>query len=139
MRAVLVLLAPLLLAGCASVSARGIVADADGRPIANASLAIRVGGTTVVAGASEGNGCFDLYQPLRRRPPSPVLLVEAPGYEPLAAPLEAGRAPLFVTLAHASSGGASAARAATEAEAARRFEPPCAPFVAPDATALGLR
>jgi hypothetical protein len=74
-----------LLAGCRSIWVRGVIQTADDHPIANASVTARSAdpGTHIVAGASEPNGCFDLFHTIGRNENGYFLEVNFPGYQPV--------------------------------------------------------
>jgi hypothetical protein len=81
----LLLALAILLDGCRSIWVRGVIQTADEHPIANASVTARSAepGTHVVAGASETNGCFDLFHAIGRNENGYFLEVDSPGYKPV--------------------------------------------------------
>jgi hypothetical protein len=121
----------ILLAGCRSIWVRGVIQTADEHPIANASVTARSAGpgTHVVAGASEPNGCFDLFHTIRRNENGYFLEVNSPGYKPVKIALAIHvENLLLVTLEPTASPQASQARPIRSDERPLRYGP-CEPLV----------
>jgi hypothetical protein len=131
-----------LTTGCASVSARGLIRDANGRPIEKAAVTVRnaASRTALESASSEGNGCFTLFKGVRRDQLQFVLEVSAPGQRTAIFAFERKqRDALLVTLVEQSSSQESSIRAATAFERVSLYEPPCAPFLPPDVSSIGIR
>src|SRR4029077_19298258 len=75
----------MLVAGCRSVWVKGVIQTADEQPIANASVTLRPGEPAEhsLAGSSELNGCFDLFETIGRHQDGYILVVDSPGFKPL--------------------------------------------------------
>lgn len=134
--------AALLITGCTSVSARGLIRDANGRPIERAAVSVReAASSTALEKASSGaNGCFTLLKGVRRDQVQFVLEVTAPGQKSATFTFERSRGDsLLVTLVEQSSARDSRIRAATAFERASLYEPNCAPLIPPDVTSIGIR
>jgi hypothetical protein len=131
-----------LTTGCASVSARGLIRDANGRPIEKAAVTVRdaASRTALESASSEANGCFTLLKGVRRDQLQFVLEVSAPGQRTAIFAFERKqRDALLVTLVEQSSSQESSIRAATAFERVSLYEPPCAPFLPPDVSSIGIR
>ena len=132
----------LLVTGCISVSARGLIRDANGRPIERAAVTVReaASNTALESASSEANGCFTLFKGVRRDQIQFVLEVSALGQKAATFTFERKqRDALLVTLVEQSSSQESSIRAATAFERVSLYEPPCAPVLPPDVSSIGIR
>jgi hypothetical protein len=132
----------LLVTGCTSVSARGLIRDANGKPIEKAAVTVReTASSTALARASSGaDGCFTLLKGVRRDQVQFALEVAAPGQKSATFTFERKqRDALLVTLVEQSAARESSIRAATAFERVSLYEPPCAPFLPPDVSSIGIR
>ena len=120
----------MLVAGCRSVSVKGVIQTADEQPVANASVTLRPAEPAghSLAGSSDPNGCFDLYETIARHQDGYVLVVDSPGYKPLSIPV-AVRVEnlLLVTLEPAANSKPSAVRPVRSAERYMRYGVLCEP------------
>jgi hypothetical protein len=118
----------LLVAGCRSVSIRGVIQTADEQPIANASVTLRPGESAghALDGSSEPNGCFDLFETISRHQDGYILVVDSPGYKPLRIAVAVRLENLLlITLEPTASSKPSAARPIRSAERYIRYGVPC--------------
>jgi hypothetical protein len=119
-----------LVAGCRSVWVHGVIQTADERPIANTSVTLQSGEPTgrSLAGSSEPNGCFDVFETIARHEGDYTLVVDAPGYKSLRIGV-AVRVEnlLLVTLEPTDSSKPSGARPIRSAERYGRYGVPCEP------------
>jgi hypothetical protein len=121
-----------LVAGCRSVWVRGVIQTSDQQPIADASVTLRPGKLVgdSLAGSSEPNGCFDLFETIGRHQDRYILVVDSPGYKPLAiAVADRVENLLLVTLEPTGSSKPSEARPIRSAERYIRYGLPCEPEV----------
>ena len=120
----------ILFAGCRSVSVKGVIRTADEQPVANASVTLRPGEPAghSLAGSSDPNGCFDLFETIARHQNGYVLVVDSPGYKPLSIAV-AVRVEnlLLVTLEPTANSKPSAVRPIRSAERYMRYGVPCEP------------
>jgi len=111
---------------------KGVIQTADEQPITNASVTLLPGEPDghSLAGLSEPNGCFDLFETIARHQDGFILVVDSPGYKPLriAVPVRLENL-LLVTLEPKASSKPSAARAIPSAERYMRYGVPCEPEV----------
>ena len=120
-----------LVVGCRSVSVKGVIQTPEEKPIANASLMLLpedMAGHSL-AGSSEPNGCFDLYETIDRHQSRFLLVVDSPGYQPLRIAVEAHESLLLVTLEPITSPEPSDARPISSSERKIRYGVPCEPEV----------
>ncbi len=126
----LLLVLVVLAAGCRSVWVKGVVQTADEQPIANASVTLLPGEPAghSLAGSSERNGCFDLFETIARNQNGYILVVDSPGYKPLRIAVAVRLENLLlVTLEPKATSKPSAARAIRSAERHIRYGVPCEP------------
>jgi hypothetical protein len=119
-----------LVAGCRSVWVKGVIQTADEQPIANASVTLLPGEPAghSLAGSSEPNGCFDLFETIARHQDGYILVVDSPGYKPLRIAVAVRLENLLlVTLEPTASSRPSAARPIRSAERYLRYGVPCEP------------
>jgi hypothetical protein len=138
----LAILSALLITGCTSVSAHGIIRDSEGRPIDSASVTVReaTSGTTLETASSEVTGCFNLFALVKREQSRFILEAGAPGRKPVAFTFERNqRDPLLIVVAGDSAHEDSSVRALTPSERNSLYDLYCAPASVPGATSLGLR
>ena len=117
-------------AGCRSVWVKGVIQTTDEQPIANASVTLRPGEPAghSLAGSSEPNGCFDLFETIARHQDGYILVVDSPGYKPLRIAVAVRLENLLlVTLEPTASSKPSAARPIRSAERYLRYGVPCDP------------
>jgi hypothetical protein len=127
---VLLLVLVVLVAGCRSVWVKGVIQTADEQPIANASVTLLPGESAghSLAGSSERNGCFDLFETIARHQDGYILVVDSPGYKPLRIAVAVRLENLLlVTLEPKATSKPSAARAIRSAERYIRYGVPCEP------------
>ena len=139
---ILVLFAALLPAACASVQVHGIVRDEKGQPVPNAVAKVSQAapGETVVGGASNENGCLDLFETVKGKSQAFVLRVEAPGYKEAVFDFPRREEPtLLVTLTAEAGGAASTVRRIPWDEQASAYRLYCVQYVPPGAGMLGVR
>ena len=126
----LLLVLAVLVAGCRSVWVKGVIQTDDEQPIANASVTLLPGEPSghSLAGSSEPNGCFDLFETIGRHQDDFILVVNSPGYKPLSIAV-AVRVEnlLLVTLEPRANSKPSAARPIRSAERYMRYGVPCDP------------
>ncbi len=107
---------------------KGVIQTADEQPIADASVTLLPGQPSghSLAGSSEPNGCFDLFETIARHQDGFTLVVDSPGYKPLriAVPVRLENL-LLVTLEPKASSKPSAARTIRSAERYMRYGIPC--------------
>ena len=130
-----------LVAGCRSVWVKGVILTADEQPIANASVTLQPGESAghSLAGSSEPNGCFDLFETIGRRQDGYILVVDSPGYKPLTIPVPVRLENLLlVTLEPTGSSKPSAARPIRSAERHLRYGLPCEPEVKANSLTLQI-
>jgi len=128
----LLLALALLVAGCRSVWVQGVIQTADEKPIANVSVTLQPGQPHGhdLAGSSDSNGCFDLFETVARNQDHYTLIVDSPGYKAVSIAVALRRENLLlVTLEPATSSNPSAARPIQSAERYGRFGVPCEPEV----------
>jgi len=121
-----------LVAGCRSVWVKGVIKTADEQPIANASVTLQPGEPAghSLAGSSEPNGCFDLFETIARHQNGYTLVVDSPGYKPLKIAVAVRLENLLlVTLEPTASSKPSEARPIRSPERYLRFGVPCEPEV----------
>jgi hypothetical protein len=109
---------------------KGVIQTADEQPIANASVTLRPGEPAghSLAGSSEPNGCFDLFETIARHQDGYTLVVDSPGYKPLRIAVAVRLENLLlVTLEPTASSKPSAARPIQSAERNIRYGVPCDP------------
>jgi hypothetical protein len=138
----LLVLSAFLSLGCSSVQARGRILDAFGKPVENASAAVRVDGAgpALETATSDQNGCFNIYVIKGPHEPRFVLEVRAPGRKTETFRFERKeRDPLLVTLVDPSAAQPGGIRAATAEERTSQYDLYCVPWVVPGAMSLGLR
>ena len=109
---------------------KGVIQTADEQPIANVSVTLLPGEPAghSLAGSSDRNGCFDLFETIPRYQDGFILVVDSPGYKPLriAVPVRLENL-LLVTLEPKANSKPSAARAIGSAERHMRYGVPCDP------------
>ncbi len=126
---------------CATASARGIVRDQDGRPVAGATVALSPerAPDDNVTGKSGKDGCFGVLTMTRGREAVFLLTVRAPGFKPLSATFpRQKRITADVTLVPDGQTGDSSLARLTSPRELRRFEDVCVPVYPPEATSFGL-
>lgn len=131
-----------LILGCTSVSAKGRILDAGGRPIENASAVVRVADSNpaLESAPSDDRGCFNVYIISPPKQQRFTLQVRAPGRKPVTLEFDRSeRDPYLVTLVDESGDGTSGIRAVKPDEKNNVYDIYCVPMVVPGATSLGLR
>jgi hypothetical protein len=139
---ILVLFAALLSTACASVQVHGVVRDEQGDPVPGAVATVRdtATGAVVATGASNANGCLDLFELVKGRPESFTLRVEAPGYREAVFPFPRREEPtLLVTLTPAAGTEESTVRPIPWDEREATYRLYCVSAVPPGAGMLGVR
>jgi len=109
---------------------KGVIQTADEQPIASASVTLLSGEPAghSLAGSSEPNGCFDLFETIGRHQDDFILVVDSPGYKPLSIAVTVRvENLLLVILEPKASSKPSAARAIRSAERYMRYGAPCEP------------
>jgi hypothetical protein len=132
--------AALLCGGCAMVGARGVVRNAAGAEIENATIQIATAsGTPSVLDAQQTtpNGCFTFSDVAPRHEKRFTLDISAPGYKPAHLDLGADKVTLLVTLAPDSAEQASELHPMTYDQTVGIYEPLCVTFVSHGASTLG--
>ena len=121
----------IVLQGCASVTAHGVVKTAAGDPVGDASLTLsEESGTLTAKAETDLRGCFNVYQPVPGGDRSFVLHVSAPGYKSLDVTVRMQDRPiLLVTLARDGSPGQSSSRLLEQGDTT--YDVPCLPHAIP--------
>ena len=128
--------------GCATAWARGIVRDETGKEVSGAEIAVSALGADAVGarGASESNGCFNVYARAGKDQPEFMLTVTAPGYKPVHVQFEQKvRFTALVTLAPKDGPGDGFVTRVEVSDQYKVFEEPCIPVVVSGASQLGIR
>jgi hypothetical protein len=120
---------PLIAQGCATVFVRGVVRDAAGEPVGNASLQITSAqtGKLLAAGVTDGGGCFHLLVRAPEGEKSFALDASAPGYKPATYTMDLESHIVLTNLAAISSGQPSRIRRLSYEESYGVWELICQP------------
>jgi hypothetical protein len=127
-----ILLIGVLAAGCRSVSIYGVIQTSAEEPIAKATLTLEAAqtGAHALTGASDLNGCFNLFETISRRHGDYILVVDLAGYKPLRVPVAAGPDNLLlITMAPEVGAGPSSVRPISSSERYMRYTTPCEPLI----------
>ncbi|HTS01808.1 MAG TPA: carboxypeptidase-like regulatory domain-containing protein [Thermoanaerobaculia bacterium] len=130
-RGVASLTAILALAGCASVSAHGVIRSPGGEPVPDATVTLNEPETGKLTARAESDlrGCFSVFEPVASGDRPYVLHVSAPGYRPFVLTVRMHDAPLLlVTLEKETSPSESASRPIAFHERYVVYDDACAPF-----------
>lgn len=116
-------------AGCATVFARGVVRDAVGEPLGNASVQITSPrtGQVLAAGVTDAGGCFHLLVAAPQGERRFALEASEPGYKSVTFTMGFDNPILLTTLAAVLSGQPSRIRRLSYEESYEQWELTCAP------------
>jgi hypothetical protein len=132
----------LLISACSSVQVRGIIRDANGRPIESASVTAHdeTSNTSLASATSDANGCFNFFTVVRRDQPRLRVEVSAPRQKPVTLTVDRKQSdPVLVTLVDHSSVQDSGARTPTPLERANLYELNCESIALPGGAMLAPR
>ena len=127
-----VILIQMIVQGCASVSAHGIIKTPNGNPVADATLTLTDSETGKITAhsSSDPRGCFSVYEPVESGDRSYALHISAPGHKPLVLTVRMHEKTLFlVTLAGDESPDESASRPIDPRERSVLYDAACVPLV----------
>ena len=122
------------------VSARGVVRDAGGGEIANATIRISSAAgheTPLAVLQTTSNGCFHFSDVAPRHEKQFTLDVSAPGYKPASLDFGTHSVVLLVILAPEASDQASRLQHMSYVQKAGIYEPLCVTFISHAASSLG--
>jgi hypothetical protein len=130
-----------LLAGCSTITARGVVRDPGGKPIPDAVVRVTAarGGKLALATKADANGCFNASDFAPRGERELTIEVSAAGSRAAISgfSLRANTPILWATLASDSAGESSELRPMSSSEHNAVWEPICAPAIPRAASSLG--
>jgi hypothetical protein len=130
-----------LLAGCSTITARGVVRDPGGKPIPDAVVRVKVAGDgkPALAAKTDANGCFNASDFAPRGERELTIEVSAAGFRTATSEfsLRVNEPILWATLAPDSAREPSALRPMSSSERNGVWEPICAPAIPRAASSLG--